>query len=32
MYANDLGFKVTNEMAFLTTLVKEYAEKEFLYL
>ena len=27
MYANDLGFKVTNETAFLTTIVKEY-EKE----
>lgn len=27
MYANDLGFKVTNEMAFLTTLVKEYVEE-----
>lgn len=27
MYANDLGFKVTNETGFLTTIVKEY-EKE----
>lgn len=27
MYANDLGFVVTNEATFLTTIVKEYKEE-----